>query len=349
MMSAVLSFVVGVFCFHSLAEECPKALAPVHRFTPSPEFLSGLEDAEAIVAERAAGNHQADAIWWAFKEDPRFPKGLKLDSPDPLDWAKTYANLQALGKDDNGYSLYPTRSSYVRWGLVGLRAMNMLLDMDVDCYALVETGTNIDGQTRNTREVLKHDEVHACDAYGLANGSYAFEVMIGKKLTKKHHEFGRQLHQNFRYATETASLSPDEHLLFDFGYYLFFHEALVSYKLNDEFYKIRNRATSYRLSRAYRRGFSSWFWGRDLKFEFSEDHQLIKVELYDEISLPYRFLNPKDQRPVLPLEIEAEIQAHPDKGLQIVKDFLNEALTVFFKRRYAATARFLLRDRNLKP
>lgn len=240
-----------------------------------------------------------------------------------------------LRSSDYGATFVPT------WEPLGLPAINLMYAHAIYPVGLVDSDVMVDGLPHNPVEFTLHDLDHIQPYENLIHP----QQKIGRESPLT---FSIPFYHQFNYRNNLARTSPNERLLYDFAHFLYFHESLGNLEFAYGPFKNINVAT---LQDYYR---SSFLNHDNFKFEFGINGQ-VKV-LYRKKpgsffpGLVDRLLERSDMRSQLPLEIEAQIKASPDKAQEIIGHFAEKFLTLFFQIHYDVAKKTLgLSDSQNSP
>lgn len=112
-------------------------------------------------------------------------------------------------------------SFFLTWQELGLTALNRLFSHRAYPIGLVNQKTNIDGSSYNPQQVPLHDIFHV---YRNEKTIKLFTQQDGKLLENFAEIFYRQID----YDLLAPNFSESDQILFDFGYFVYFHESDVN-------------------------------------------------------------------------------------------------------------------------
>ncbi|MCB0363629.1 MAG: hypothetical protein KDD35_12960, partial [Bdellovibrionales bacterium] len=223
---------------------------------------------------------------------------------------------------DYGMSFLPT------WEPLGIRAINRLYALRFYPVGLMDHDVKADGARMNRMKFLEHDLKHAIIYERIIRPSPQEEGRPPPNI------FTQQFYRQFNYHANISRMSPNDQLLYDLGHFLYFHEGLgLSVFGHDLSWSIPKNNLQEFYRSTYFHGLSSEF-----RFEFSPSDEIRVLRRQDPKvlirNLVYRLLDENDMRHQLPLEIETLIKNSPDKADEIVGNFAEKFLTLFFRIHY---------------
>lgn len=305
--------------------------------------------ANQVIGAYRAKDFGPQSIWYKFTQNPQF-KGpsvalnrnmtpidlvaaaFKKENPQqPLDL--TYLNyLIQLRSTYQPPSKAKSPTIFVTFESVGIRFLNRLSSERIGLVGFFEG--EVDGRRMTKKEFVEHDIGHF-HGLELKTGDFT-ETDFGRDtFTAKHFN-------NFQYDTISKSLSEHQRVLFDVGYYLYYHEGVGG---NDFGYGVSlmgSRPTLQGLQKVYR-GIGAFH------FSISFDNGFrvrLKKSAYEDAkdmsgSVISRFRNPKDMRNLLPQEVLKAIAERPMDEDKIIGNFIGESFTVFLWYHYSVSRQLL--------
>jgi hypothetical protein len=214
----------------------------------------------------------------------------------------------------------------VTWENLGVRAINRLISRRIYPVGLVEKTMWVDGDEMTPDAFASHDAGHALDTENLVSSG-----MVGRWTDPPNLDAITRFYQTFEYDRITASMDARRHLLFDLGYFLYFHEGLGIQKWGGRF---GDAATGPRAARLMRLHASYHLFKDGFAVDINTRSRRTTVS-----NMAYwlikRFLDRGDLYVNLPLEIKVACAAQPDQQYALVRGLLTKALTVFFDQHLA--------------
>jgi hypothetical protein len=350
------------------------------QLTPSRAFLEGNDLATAALNELPQyemNRKMRQSIWRAYQTDPRFrrarpstwtilkriSRGRKslydgddqfpiYDITTGISEALNGDNVSLVERDSRGFlsphlieMIQRAHSSgatfLLTWENLGLRAINRLFSQRIYPVGLIDQDVKVDGRVMAPWLFPIHDLYHA-----------RFNEILVDSFTqrdgKSPRNFAKIFYEQLRYDDLFSTLSEKEKLLFDFGYFIYFHESHGSAEWGSEIANtiLTEEISKERLRKFYRDHF---FQHENFSFAFSDDGKVTvslhgkyeSIEYDTSFRIVQRLLNKDDMLTHLPMEIQQQIADHPDKVRAIATGFAQEFLTLFFQLHYNLATQIL--------
>lgn len=274
--------------------------------------------AKSIVNKYGAKADAYGPEWLEFADDPRYSghrPTFKTAAIDALNW------LNSRYPKELGSEIYSGggKRLFVTWNATGIRAMNRLIDRKIFVCGLVKGGAKVEGKPATDRYFTEHDIIH-----------YLFidSIMFAN-------EFSRSYYESFRLDDIQSSLSAQDQIIFDFGYFLFIHEGLMSRDWAEKMEARINQITIKTLQEIYQDSM-----GRDFDFNFGatdlitsnlkgpqREHLInrLRNEFFDD----------------LPLEMQQAVKNESNENASTtIGHFLDEITTLFLKTHFDKSKHF---------
>jgi hypothetical protein len=289
------------------------------------------ELANNVVAAHENRNFGLNSVWYEFIHDPRY--NGPMEPGEPVLMAAESINAGRIRRKPVELDYYygvkardPDSRYFVTWKRIGIRAVNRLVSNRIKFAGFFDGYA--DGRHFTKRQFLQHDLSHAYSTHE-STSVYPFDIKLFDKV---------------RYESIVESLSENDRVLFDIGYFLFYFERIAN---GLHFNEIDlNNLTLERVQSIYAHLIDSYTSGIGIVFENGHP----KAEVIKERKLPLvyiqpsfekkfrlvnRFLNKKDLYGLLPRQVKFEIRNQPSDQ-DIVGDFVEKSLTLFLQKHYEA-------------
>lgn len=263
-----------------------------------------------------------DSVWFDFTRDRRYNQWELF--ADPVREAIAFVEGVSGMEVGRGF-LFNSRQLnqqipprfFVTWDSLGIRTINRMVSKRIFPLGLIEHGMNliVDGRPMTLVEYFGHDISH----------SYLIEMILNTEVVGSERNFSWEFYSGFDYDKILSGLSSREKLYFDLGYYLYIHEANAPRNFGSP---LAQAKTVEELRQVYKAEHSG-------KFGFSFDHGL-KVSITSP-QFPLfkgRLLNQNDLWKDLPIEVRRKIETDPGQTDVVLKQFLSDVFTVFFREHY---------------
>jgi hypothetical protein len=183
-------------------------------------------------------------------------------------------------------------------------------------YPVVTAETAVvHGRDFSKMELVVHDLLHAKDT----------ELKVFSSLTPA---FSKKFFKEFDYKKITSKLDEKEKYLFDVAYFLVTREILFDIRLAISLIS-KNGDVPKKMSEAFREYFNIFF-----------DNEIRAAAKEPMNRLTYgRFMDEKDLRPLLPQSVLEEMRLYPHYQDILIRNFINESFSVFFREFYRAGTR----------
>lgn len=162
-------------------------------------------------------------------------------------------------------------------------------------------------------------------------------------ITKNKSNISSRFYRTFDYQTLTSRLSNDERILFDVAYYLYFYEWIGSINWGQRLAQAldsNGRLTTQDLQRIYSESYLSEF-----VFSFMQNTKLqVTLTTENGQTLIDRFLDQTDLWIHLPTSIKNQVQRFPQERDLIIRQFLNDAFTIYFNLHFEIARQITLRE-----
>lgn len=327
-------------------------------YTPSEWHVRGEDLAIQVINSLSEYYvNSSDSVWINFQQDSRYEGPLILVPSQALSSAALHFGSSTLRNIDAVYlsemeryiasNPLPGPYFFITWEPMGIRAINRLTAQRIHLVGLTDHSLRADGGILEPEEYLIHDINHA----------HSSERAIGSSPI---------FFEHFNYDYIVSHLSASDRVLFDIGYFMYFHESYSSYGRlywGDFFENIRSKnldsMTPEQIEEYIKSTYKTVF--NHLPFEgFSDDSEInidpptFQLKFYDSgdvevkiaVSKPgdfliSRFLDKSDLRVNLPNEVKNQIKEHPERGYSIIQGFLENAFSLFLTQHYAVAKKIL--------